>query len=252
MKITGSVGRGGVNRANDVRLIQALLNNYKITGITTPLKVDGKAGNNTYTRIETFQKKILKVTKPDGRVDPKGRTFDKLVNRPGAKSASIMKVSTKATDLLKSIEQLAVKPYDDQTGKEITSWVKGATIGYGHLIARSDWSTYKNGMTKVEALALFKKDLSPYANKVKNSVTANITQNEFDAMVILTFNIGIKGFGGSSVLKLVNNPGAQTSYPSLEKAWKAWNKSQGKQSKGLVNRRKSEWNIYANNIYKRW
>ncbi|HED15973.1 MAG TPA: hypothetical protein ENI64_04020 [Gammaproteobacteria bacterium] len=134
-----------------------------------------------------------------------------------------MSASRKAIDLLKAIEERATKPYDDQTGKDISSWVKGATIGYGHLIIKNDWGLYKNGITKAEALALFRKDLSPYENKVKNSVTANITQNEFDAMLILilTFNIGKAGFAGSSILK-------------------------------LVNRRKAEWNIYSRNVYKKW
>jgi len=43
-------------------------------------------------------------------------------------------MSNQGMGLLKSIEKLRLKPYDDQTGKEISSWVKGATIGYGYLI----------------------------------------------------------------------------------------------------------------------
>ena len=252
MNITGSVGRGGINRLTDVKLIQFLLNRYKIPGVITPLKVDGKVGNKTYSRIEDFQKKILNLSAPDGRVDVNGRTFKKLTERPGAKKASQLTLSNKAVDLLKGIEELATKPYDDQTGRDITSWVEGATIGYGHLIAKGHWETYKNGITQAQALSLFKKDLSPFEQKVTSSVTALVTQNEYDAMVILAFNIGSNGFADSSVLKLVNNPVATTPYSSLEKAWKAWNKSQGKFSKGLENRRNAEWNIYSKNIYKRW
>ena len=251
-KLTASVGRGGVNHNADVRLVQGLLNNYPLPGVSKHLKIDGKIGKNTYTCIETFQKKILGMSKPDGRVDVNGRTYKKLINRPNTKSASAHTISTQALNLLKSIESLALKPYDDQTGRTITSWVKGATIGYGHLIAKSDWNKYKNGVTKTEAETLFKKDLAPFANRVKNVIKVSITQNEFDALVILTFNIGETGFATSSVAKLVNNPGAITSYSSLEKAWMAWNKSQGKYSRGLVNRRKAEWNIYTKGIYKRW
>ncbi len=251
-KLSASVGRGGVNRTADVRLVQGLLNNYPIPGVTQTLKVDGKIGNNTYTRIETFQKKILNSAKPDGRVDVDGRTYNKLVNRPNTKLASSYSVSSKALDLLKSIEELAEQPYDDQTGKDITSWVKGATIGYGHLIAKGDWSKYKNGITKAQAETLFKNDLAPFVSKVKSVITARVTQNEFDAMVILIFNIGKSAFASSSVAKLVNNPGAVTAYANLEKAWMAWNKSQGKYSKGLVNRRKAEWKIYTKGIYAKW
>jgi GH24 family phage-related lysozyme (muramidase) len=172
--------------------------------------------------------------------------------RHGAKHGSAFGFSTKGIDLLKSIEELATKPYDDQTGKEITSWVIGATIGYGKLISKAEWSTYKDGITEAEALSLFEDVLSPYVNEVKTLVTACITQYEFDAMVILTYNIGKNGFAGSSVLKLVNDPDAITGYANLEAAWKAWNKSQGKVNTGLTNRRQAEWNIYSKDVYQKW
>jgi lysozyme len=94
--------------------------------------------------------------------------------------------------------------------------------------------------------------LTPFVNTVKNKVSANILQQEFDAMVILTFNIGSSAFGSSSVLKLVNDPNATTSYASLEAAWKAWKKSQGKVMKGLEKRRQAEWDIYIKGVYKKW
>lgn len=254
-KLIASVGQNGVNRSTDVVLIQKLLNAQKIPGEVIQLKVDGKMGNKTISSIEVFQKKILKMVHPDGRVDPNGRTFNKLVmcaSRPGAKSASAFGLSPKGINLLKSIEQLATKPYDDQTGKDISAWVKGGTIGYGHLISAAEWSQYKNGITEAQALSLFSTDLKPYVNTVKTKVTASITQNEFDAMVILAFNIGQVAFANSSVLKMVNNPNAKTSYKNLEAAWKAWNKSQGVANKGLTNRRQSEWNIYTKGVYQKW
>ncbi len=256
-KIISSVGRGSTNHSADVKIVQKLLNAQKIPDVTVPLKVDGKIGSKTYARIEAFQKKILKMVHPDGRVDPNGKTFKKLsasTNKLGAKAGNNFTFSQKGINLLKSIEVLATKPYDDQVGinKTITEWVKGATIGYGHLIAKSDWTKYRNGITKTEADTLFKTDLIPFVNTVKIKVTATITQNKFDAMVILAFNIGRNGFSSSSILKLVNNPNAPTRYPNLEAAWKAWNKSQGKVSKGLRNRRGAEWAIYSKNVYEKW
>ena len=78
-KISASVGSNGTNRSADVVLIQKLLNAQKIIGEVTPLKVDGKVGNKTISRIEFFQKKILKMVRPDGCVDPKGTRVDKGV-----------------------------------------------------------------------------------------------------------------------------------------------------------------------------
>jgi len=251
-QLHASVGRGGRNRKTDVRLIQGLLNNYKIPNISIALKIDGEIGRKTYQRIETFQKVVLHFKNPDGRIDPNGQTFTKLINRPHSKFATALTVSAKAINLLQLIEGLATKPYDDQTGKSISQWVKGATIGYGHLILKREWNQYKNGLSKADALALFHADLLPYANKIKDSVNSKILQNEFDALLILTFNIGKTAFGRSSVLRLVNNPGSNTAFSSLEEAWQVWNMSQGKYSRGLANRRKTEWAIYSKNVYKKW
>lgn len=252
-KITGSVGKNGVNQTQDVELIQKLLNGCDIPGEDIPLDEDGIIGNKTINRIEAFQKKIVLLSKPDGRVDPDGRTFKKLLELSRIdKEAHLFSLSNKAINLLKSIEELATKPYDDQTGEDITAWVEGATIGYGHLITIEEWDKYKNGITKEQALALFETNLVPYSEKVKSAVTSLITQNEFDAMVIFTFNIGVHGFGSSSALKLINDPAATTPYPDLESSWKAWNKSQNKINQGLINRRQAEWDIYSKNIYKKW
>ena len=170
----------------------------------------------------------------------------------GGKAASSFSLSADATTLLKEVETLHLKPYDDQTSKDITDWVKGATIGYGHLIAKGDWDSYKNGITETQADTLFDADLAPFVSAVGDAITVHITQNQFDALVILAYNIGGPSFSGSSVVKLVNDPNAKTSYSSLESAWKAWNKSQGKVMKGLENRRQCEWNIYSQAVYKRW
>ena len=161
-------------------------------------------------------------------------------------------ISEPGLNLLKSIESLATRPYDDQTGRDISTWVKGATIGYGHLIARSDWDKYKNGISAATAEALFKNDLQPYVDSVNGHVKAQISQQQFDAMVILAFNIGTRGFASSSVLKLVNDPDAHTNYASLEDAWMAWNKSQGKVMRGLTHRRQAEWKIYSEGKYEKW
>jgi len=165
-------------------------------------------------------------------------------------------MSEQGIDLLMSIEAFRGKPYDDQNGNEISAWVKGATIGYGHLISLQEWNEfgdkYKEGITEEQAKTLFLQDLQPFIDGVNAKITAPLTQNQFDALVILAFNIGLANFAASSVLKLVNNPSALTKYPNLETAWKSWNKSQGKVMQGLVNRRNAEWNIYSNNVYAHW
>lgn len=249
VKITQSVGRGGANVKADVIVVQELLNKQRIPGATSPLKPDGNAGPQTIARIELFQERIMNMKKPDGRIDPGGKTLEKLA---GAVVKNDFQLSSQGVALLKSIEKLRLKPYDDQTGKDITAWCPGATIGYGHLIPRHEWEKYKSGITDASAQNLFMTDLLPYRQAVTSKVTAQLSQNQFDALVIFVFNIGIAAFTSSSVLKLVNDPAANTGHKDLESAWKAWNKSQGVINAGLVNRRNAEWNMYSKNIYQRW
>lgn len=258
LRISRSVGQGGMNIRQDVLLVQKLLNKKNIPSMLIPLKEDGIAGRNTVTRIELFQKHVVKMIRPDGRVDPNGKSFQLLSETNAnslplaSESARILTLSSRGISLLKAIEDLALKPYDDQTGKEIFSWVKGATIGYGHLIASQEWDKYKYGISEASASSLFSLDLAPFIRFVKSRITVSLKQNEFDALVILAFNIGEFNFSTSSVLKLINDPTANTSYVNLESAWKAWNKSQGKTVRGLNNRRQAEWDIYSKNIYRQW
>jgi len=173
---------------------------------------------------------------------------------PDLKLASQCSLSDAGLNLLQQVEQLRLQPYDDQTSKDIAAWTAGATIGYGHLIKHDEWSLYQAGISLAGAVELFSKDLAPFVDAVRAKITAMLSQHQFDALVMLVYNIGMgdNGFGGSSVVKLVNNPNAKTQYPSLEAAWKAWNKSQGKVMPGLANRRACEWNVYSQGIYKKW
>ena len=162
----------------------------------------------------------------------------------------ISKISKDAIELLKSIEELKLLPYDDQTSNTINSYVSGATIGYGHLIKEKEWEIYKGGISEEEANILFNNDLLPFETLVYNLVTAQLSQKEFDALVIFAFNIGEPQFKQSSVLKMVN--GKKGNYNTLEDAWMAFKYSQGKVLQGLINRRRAEYNIFTNGIYRRW
>ena len=73
VQITGSVGRGGKNGKADTRKIQKLLNAIYPA---TLLEVDGQCGAKTVRRVERFQRRFSR--RPDGRVDPRGRTLKRL------------------------------------------------------------------------------------------------------------------------------------------------------------------------------
>src|SRR5690554_410989 len=157
--------------------------------------------------------------------------------------------SVRGRSMLKRLEDVRLKPYDDQTGVVITQWCAGATIGIGHLIDQGDWQRFSTGITHQEAETLLAQDVAPYVREIRKAVTRRLSQSEFDALVIFAFNIGRRAFTGSSVVRLLNNPKASTGYTSLESAWKAWNQSQGKVMQGLNNRRATEWKLFNQGVY---
>src|SRR5687768_14499863 len=77
--ISESVGKLGRNLTEDVRTVQELLNNH--IARLAPLQrltPDGKIGPRTIEAIEAFQKRVVGLLKPDGLVEPKGRTLAAL------------------------------------------------------------------------------------------------------------------------------------------------------------------------------
>jgi hypothetical protein len=83
--ISGSVGKGGVNRLDDVKTVQTLLN-QKIAELMPlmPVIVTGNCDGQTILMIEEFQRRVLHLPKPDGRVDPNGRTIAALNGEAGS------------------------------------------------------------------------------------------------------------------------------------------------------------------------
>lgn len=76
LSIRQSVGQGGVNQQQDVKLIQVLLNTYAAwRSPFTPLEVDGYVGKSTTDGIIRYQREAAGIKNVDGRVDPYGKTF---------------------------------------------------------------------------------------------------------------------------------------------------------------------------------
>lgn len=72
--IRGSVGKGGKNYPDDVFAVQTLLNRH-CKPPARLIAVDKKVGSETLQAIITFQRETVKLSNPDGRVDPAGKTF---------------------------------------------------------------------------------------------------------------------------------------------------------------------------------
>ena len=78
MPIVRSVGRSGGNLKQEVQYVQALLNIHRQRQRLTALKLDGLAGPKTIEAIEEFQRNVVGIRPPDGRVDPGARTIAAL------------------------------------------------------------------------------------------------------------------------------------------------------------------------------
>lgn len=80
-QIFNSVGEGGKNVRADVKVVQALLNNFVAAFGLKTSEVDGYCGRASVAAIRHFQAAILGYLRPDGRIDPGGRTMAALVAR---------------------------------------------------------------------------------------------------------------------------------------------------------------------------
>jgi len=99
IRITQSVGLGGVNTPAYVKTVQTALNKLlKLISPTKVLVVDGRLGSrpessNTVAAIKQLQSKVVGMVRPDGKIDPNGRTHKKI-NEKLAGLALLSKVKT--------------------------------------------------------------------------------------------------------------------------------------------------------------
>ncbi|EMT2447119.1 lysozyme [Acinetobacter baumannii] len=140
-----------------------------------------------------------------------------------------MTTSKTGIDLISSFEKTLLEAYDDGVGV----W----TIGTGTTV-------YPNGVrvkkgdkcTLGQAKEYFAHDLKRFEKTVNQSVKVSINQNQFDALVSLTYNIGEKAFKDSTLLVKLNKGDTK----GAADQFLVWNKGGGQVLKGLVRRRADE------------
>jgi len=147
----------------------------------------------------------------------------------------ITNISIKGLDLIKKYEGFRSKPY--------LCPAKVPTIGYG--------TTYYSNGTKVKltdeaidkghATILLIAMLNTYEKAVDSYTTDNITQNQFDALVSLAYNIGVGNLKSSTLLKKINNNSKDL---TIQKEFMKWVNAGGKKLEGLVKRRTEEAILY--------
>ena len=79
------------------------------------------------------------------------------------------------------------------------------TIGVGHTGRTAGPAVYAGmTITKAQALAILAADLAPIEAGIAARLKRPVSQACFDALVSFVFNIGLSGFEGSAVLRLIN------------------------------------------------
>ena len=135
-----------------------------------------------------------------------------------------MKISEEGKSLIKKFEGCRLESYLCPAGY----W----TIGYGHIKGVTENQT----ITQEVANIYLDNDIQEFEAYVEGMVSVPLSQNEFDALVCWTFNLGPTNLGSSTLLKVLNQ-GKKEAAPFQIKRW---NKSNGEVLEGLVRRREAE------------
>lgn len=142
-----------------------------------------------------------------------------------------MNISDEGLRLIKSFEGFHTAQPDGSCVAYLCP-AKVPTIGYGC----TEGVTLGMRWTAEEVEAGLRREIAKHEAHVNRLVTVEISQNEFDAMVSLCYNIGAGALGNSTVLKRLNKGDRS----GAAQAFAMWNKAGGKVLPGLVSRRSRE------------
>ncbi len=182
-------------------------------------KINGKL---TQKQVDTFNSLLTTVP------------INMLIDLLGIEELSAnKKTSENGINIIKDFEGYMSKAYDDGVGV--------MTIGWGTTLY-PDGTKVKKGdtCTKEQAEYYLKSDLKEFENTVNTVVTAALTQNQFDALVSLCYNIGSGAFSKSTLVKKLNGNKTQDAADQFL----VWNKGGGKVMQGLVKRRARERELF--------
>lgn len=135
-------------------------------------------------------------------------------------------------------------------GLRLTSYLCSAgvpTIGYGATFYQ-DGSKVKLGqtITRDQANQLLKDHLKEFEGAVIGLLNkTKFNQNQFDALVSFTFNLGAANLAKSQLLRFIK---ANPNDPKIAAELAKWNRAGGEVSRGLVRRRKKEAELYFTKI----
>lgn len=150
-----------------------------------------------------------------------------------------MKLSAAGRKLIEAWEGRRTTAYKDTAGR----W----TIGVGHLIRpEEDWMKSAT-LTDDQINDLFAKDVAWAERAVERTFPKVKRQNQFDALVSFTYNLGAGAVLQGTLDNLINE-GA--SAEEISAKWMEYTRSGGQVTRGLVFRRTAEVKHYWQHLWR--
>ena len=184
-----------------------------------------------------------------------------------------MSMSPKGIAFLKKREAQVSSMYNDTAGN--------CTVGVGHLVHKGNCDIpalaklnsnfdpthpfpilsqqsiahinkelpFRHPLSANEINAYLEVDVKKFEELVNGKVKVDLSQNQFDALVSFSFNIGPKSLATSSLLKLLNNAKFKLIAGEMLKWCKESKNGKHLVNAGLLNRRKLEADLFDRGIY---
>ena len=159
-----------------------------------------------------------------------------------AVQAAGMKASDACVDMIKEMEGFSKYPYEDN-GQY--------SVGYGTACPDDKLEQYmNNGIPESEAEELLRDYISSFESSLNSFVSKNslsLSQNQFDALLSFTYNIGSGWMNSESTFRTAVLSGATGN--DFIFAIARWCTASGKVLETLIQRRLIEANMYLNGVY---
>lgn len=151
-----------------------------------------------------------------------------------------MKPSAEIISFIRDYEKCSLVRYPDQAGKP--------TIGFGHLLSPSE---FLQAISQDQADELFARDLERTANALCMFITCEPSQQQFDAVLSLAFNEGVRAIGNSTLMGNLNMGATEEAAYQFGKWIYVHEPISGRlmPSDGLRKRRAAEQQIFERGVY---
>ena len=160
---------------------------------------------------------------------------------PSVSAASSMKTSDQGVEMIKTFEGFVKWPQMDNG-----QW----TVGYGTGVSGSRLEYFnQNGITQAQATELLKEYLGSFEKSVNSFIDTHslkLNQQQFDALVSFTYNLGPSWMQSGTFRTAVING---TKGNDFIYAMAQFGKAGGSPVGGLIERRLCEANLYLNGVY---